>query len=222
MRRGTTLVEAIIFGAIASLVAVGLIGLLTKGSKIVELGRQASSSASDLKILLETLSEDAAELVYLEGRDPYVSGGATKLAFVVRSSRSESGLGAPPGGSTGLRRIEYRVDGTEKLKSVIRAVTHVGPGGPAGNPAEHRLVSKGIKSLKVWPVAAIPVAGKYELAFAAENPAKEQGATVACLVVEAVLGEAAGDAAIEQTATKVVTKLWCRNRLLELSRGSLR
>lgn len=224
MRRGTTLVEAIIFGAIASLVAVGLIGLLTKGSKIVELGRQTASSASDLKILLETLSEDAAELVYLEGDGAPWVGGTGKLAFVVRSTRSESGLGAPPAGGTNLRRIEYRVEGSEKLKDVVRAVQLMGPGGPVGNASEHRLVTKGVSTLRVWPIAAIKApANGYSFIAANTQEAKEQGATVACFVVEVEAGEAAGKTAMEQqTSTKVVTKLWCRNRMLELSRGALR
>lgn len=225
-RSGTTLIEAMIFGAIASLVFVGLIGLISRGSKIVELGRRTSSSGTDLKILLETLSEDCAELVYLENdANFYTSATAgSKLAFVVRSTRAESGLVTPPAGSTGLRKIEYRLEGTEKLKDVIRAVTVMGPSGPVGSPADHTLVKKGLASLKAWPVAAVPKAGgKYELIFAKEPVAKQAGATVACLVVEVVAGEAAGETGIEsQTVTKLATKLWCRNRLLELSRGSLR
>lgn len=223
-RRATTLVEAIIFGAVASLVVVGLIGLLSKGSKIVELGRRTSSAGSDLKVLLEVLSEDAAELVYLENDGkPYL--GTGKLSFVVRSTRAESGVAASPTGSTGLRRIEYRLDGTKKLKDVMRTVTPLGATAPVGSPSEHRLVTEGIASLKVWPVAAVPAGGKYELTFADKAPAKEQGATVACLVVEVVAGEAVSDKPLDienSTVAKVVTKLWCRNRLLELSRGSLR
>ena len=217
-----TLVESIIFGAIASIVAIGIIGLLSRGSKIVELGRQSSSASSDLKLLLETLSEDASELVYLDN-DGKKFDGTGKLSFVVRSTRSEAGLGAPPTGTTGLRRIEYRIEGNEKLKDVIRAVTQLGPNGAAGTAAEHRLVTHGVASLKVWPVAAIPAGPKYELMFADADPTHKAGATVACLVVEVTVGEPAGDKSMEtQTAAKVVTKLWCRNRLLELSRGSLR
>lgn len=224
MRRGTTLVEAIIFGAIASLVAVGIIGLLTKGSKIVELGRQTASSASDLKIVLETLSEDAAELVYLENDGKPMVAAGDRFSFVVRSTRSETGLGAPPSGGTGLRRIEYRLEGTEKLKDVIRSVQQMGPGGPTGNASEHRLASKGVATLKIWPAAFVlaPVNG-YSIMPVTDARSKAQGSTVACLVVEIVVGEEAGKTAIEQqTSTKVVTKLWCRNRMLELSRGALR
>lgn len=224
-REAATLVEAIIFGAIASLVFVGLIGLLSKGSKIVELGRRTSGSSTDLKILLETLSEDAAELVYVENDgNPYSSeAGGSKLAFVVRSTRAESGLPDAPAGATGLRRIEYRLEGTEKLKDCIRAVTVMGPSGPVGAPVDHALVRKGIGSLKVWPVAAIPVAGKYKFTMAKQAAAKTGGATMACLVVEVSAGEASGDTAIEgQTVMKLATKLWCRNRLLEMSRGALR
>lgn len=224
MRRGTTLVEAIIFGAIASLVAVGLIGLLSKGSKIVELGRRQSGTGQDLKILLETLSEDCAELVYVENNgDPYL--GTGRLGFVVRSTRAETGLATPPNGSTGLRKIEYRLEGTEKLKDVVRTVTVLdGNRRPVGAGVDHTLVKAGVASLKAWPVAAVPKAGgKYELTFANTQPAKDVGATVACLVVEVAAGEASGETAIEsQTVTKLATKLWCRNRILELSRGSLK
>ena len=229
MRRGTSLVEAIIFGAIASLVVVGIIGLLSKGGKLVELGRRTSSSGSDLKIVIETLTEDTAELVFL-GNDgkPYLSTEpGAKLSFVVRSTRAESGLGAPPTGSTGLRKIEYSLEGDGTLKDVIRTVQMLGANNAAtGSVSKGVVVKKGVASLKVWPIAAVPQpAGGYLLAMVdiGSGPTKQAGATVACLLMELVAGEAAGDTAIEsQTTTKIATKLWCRNRILELSRGALR
>ena len=224
-RSGATIVEAMIFGAIASLVVVGVIGLVTKGSKLVELGRRTSSTSSDLKIVLETLSEDAGELVYLENNGKAYSSteGGTKLSFVIRSTRAES-LPAPPAGSTGLRRVEYRLDGTDKLKDCIRTVTQLGPGNSAAGSHEHVLAKKGVGSLKVWPFAAVPVGqGKYQLAQADSGPAGQPGATAACLLVEISAGEAAGDNSQDsQTVTKLATKLWCRNRVIELSRGALR
>lgn len=225
-RRGTTMVEAIIFGAIASLVFVGIMGLLSRGSKFIELGRRSSSSATDLKIIMETLSEDAAELVAIEGGGKaYDSKNGGKLSFLVRSTRIEK-AGAPPQGSSGLRRIEYRIEGTEELKDCIRKVTALGadPKGAGGTPSEHTLVKKGVVSLKVWPVAAIPRTGQpYGLALADADGFDKQGATMACLVVEVGIGAAAGETSTEkQTASTVVTKLWCRNRILELSRGALK
>jgi len=224
-RRATTIVEAVIFGAIASLVVVGIIGLVTRGSKLVDFSRRTSATSSDLKNVLEKLSEDAAELVYLDnsGKAYDSSQGGTKLSFVVRSTRSES-LPAPPSGATGLRRIEYRLDGSDKLKDCIRTVTQLGPNNQAAGSTEEKLAVKGVSSFKVWPIAAVPQAGgKYVLSLADAQPAGLGGATVACLLVEVSAGEASSDSALEsQTVTKLATKLWCRNRVIELSRGALR
>lgn len=220
-QRAATIVEAMIFGAIASVVVIGVIGLLSRGSKIIELGRRTAGSATDLKLVVETLSEDVAELVYVDNDGkPYDSQAGGKLSFVVRSSRVEKGGAAP-----GLRRLEYRLTGDGELKDVMRAVTPLDAGGAAaGNAAERTLVRKSVARLRAWPVAAVPRASQpYGLQMASEQGAHAKGATMACVVLEVSIGEESGKTTMEkQTHVKVVTKLWCRNRLLELSRGALK
>jgi hypothetical protein len=222
------MVEAIIFGAIASLVVIGIVGLLSRGSKIIELGRRTSGTATDLKLVIETMGEDIAELVHVDDKGAAYdsSSPSSKFSFVVRSSRKESGLPDAPTGATGLRRITYRLDGDGELKDVMRAVQVLdGSEQPFGNASERTLVRKSVAKLRAWPIAAVPRPGKpYGLKLASvEDPAHKKGATMACVVLEVSLGQDSGKTSIEkQTQTRIVTKLWCRNRVLELSRGSLK
>jgi hypothetical protein len=222
---GTTLVEMVLFGAVASVVMVGMIGLLSRAGTFLELGQRTSGSQGDLKILMESLSEDSAELLYLEGSggvyDSNAAGSA--LTFVIRSSRVEAGL--PTANTPSLRRVEYRIEGGGTVRDCVRTVTPLtAPGKTAGPPASHRLVQSGIVRLQAWPVAAIPKGDSYRLVMATDPAARAPGATVACLVVDVSTGaRAPGKTAMDaQPVTALVAKLWCRNRVMELARGALR
>lgn len=220
MKRGTSLIEMVLFGGIASVVLVGIVGLLARGSKFVELGRRTSSAQVDLRSVLEVLSEDAGELVQFEGGggEMNASGG---FSFLIKSSRAERGIAA---GQTSLRKIEYKLEGTEALKDVVRTVTVQGGGGGGGS---ERIVKGGVASFKVWPIAVVPKGASYVLKPASDAQARQPGAAPACLVVEIAAGSIpAGGAPLNQLeqdqAATIVTKLWCRNRVIELARGALR
>lgn len=220
-RRGVTLVEAMIFGAIASIMLVGIIGLLTKGTTILELGRRTSGSANDFRSVLETMSEDVAELVYLEGSGGAADAAGGGITFVIRSSRAERGIG---GGAASLRRVEYKLTGTEDPRQVTRTVTvlSAGPAG-GGSSGPQQITRSGIATLKAWPVAIVRrPAGGYALALATDGRAGQAGASVACLVVQIADALPPRVKTIENKARmSLVTKLWCRNRVLELARGVL-
>lgn len=221
-RRAVTLVEAMIFGAIASILLVGIIGMLTKGSTILELGRRTSGSATDFRSVLETMSEDVAELVYLEGPGAAADAAGGGISFVIRSSRAERGIG---GSAASLRRVEYKlVKSGDEPGQVTRTVTVLG-GGPAGGGSTGalKITRSGIATLKAWPVAIVPKPpGSYALALASDGRARQPGASVACLVVHIADALPPRDLAIEDKARMaLVTKLWCRNRVLELARGVL-
>ncbi|MBI4868901.1 MAG: hypothetical protein HY816_18330 [Candidatus Wallbacteria bacterium] len=223
--RAATLIEMIFFGAIASIVLVGVVGLLSRGGRLLEVSRRTSGAQVDLRVLLETLTEDANELVYLEDPAPLDSSGTGEptLKFVVKSTRNESGLSVPPAPS--LRRVEYKLgapDGATKLRDCTRTVTLVGGSGGGGGGAP-RTMARSIARMRVWPVAAIPLPDKrYNLVAAADDRAKLPGATVACLVVDVTVGMPSGETSADASSvTSVVTKLWCRNRVLEIARGGL-
>lgn len=213
-RRAVTIIEMVLFGAIASGVIIGIVAILTKGTKILELGRRSSGSQTDFRLVLETLSEDVAELVHLEtgaGGEMDAAGGGIK--FTMRSSRAERGIS---GGTASMRRVEYKiVDG-----DVVRTVTVIDAGGGSG---ESRLTRSGIGKLKAWPVAAVPKTGNgFTLCPATDSRADKAGATVACLVVEISDSLAQREQTLEnRPKSSLVTKLWCRNRVLELARGVL-
>lgn len=246
-RAGTTVIEILFFSAIASIVIIAVMGLLSRGTNLFTRGRQISASQNDLRIVLEYLSEDAAELVFLDvGK--YDSGtSGTNFSFVTKSSRKEKDLDPD---HQGLRRVVYTVEGSGTLKSVTRAVTLLDEGGNAiggQGPSSRTLVRDGIKHLKIWGIAALPKpppapgatplpgptyslkpANPQDPADAVGNSSnaqstKAKGTTVACLVVDISAGEAASEKAIDkQSTSRIVTRLWCRNRILEVSRGALK
>ncbi|MBI3893495.1 MAG: hypothetical protein HY303_18410 [Candidatus Wallbacteria bacterium] len=225
-RGAVTLIEMMFFGAIAAIVLVGAIGILSKGSHILEVGRRTSGSQVDLRLLLETLSDDANELVYLEDGAAMDSGGSggDSLKLVVKSTRNEVGLTVPPAPS--LRKIEYKLGAVEprtKLRECTRTVSVVDPGTAGGGTPVTRTVARSIAKMRVWPVAAIPLPDKrYQLVAASDNRAKQPGATVACLVVDVTVGLPSGTASSDSSSvTSVVTKIWSRNRVLEIARGGL-
>jgi hypothetical protein len=223
-RNGTTLVEALIFGAVAMVVIMGVIALLTRGGRIMDLGRRTSSAQIALRTFIETLDTDAGELLYLaDGITSYDSSDQAKtFAFYVRSTRPERGIASAETDRPRLRRIEYKVEGTGESKDLIRSVKLEGPGTPG--TGQRTLVQAGISRLRIRPVIAIRQGPGYKLAMASDPAAELPGSTPMCLVVEVQTGEKVklSDQAIdEQPLTNVVTKLWCRDRISELSRGAL-
>ncbi len=225
-RRGLTVVELALFGALGTVVLVGAVGTLARSTKLAEISRRTGGAQIELRLTLETLAEDVAETVWFEDAAPFDSSSAASgpgFRFVVRSTRTESGLAAPAGPS--LRRVEYRLmapAGASGERDLSRSVTLVGPAGGAGST---RTVSRGVARLRLWPIAAVPVSSskRYNLVAAAEPAARAPLATPACVLVACDVGEALGSTRLEQTpAASLVTKLWCRNRMADLSRGGLR
>ena len=236
--------EMVLFWTIGSMVLVIMIGLLSRGGKILELGRRTSGSQGDLKILVETMTEDAAELLCLTGSgqsfDSAVA--ATSFSFVVRSSRAEfdgppSPIGilgliqidqsstVPMAGGGGLRRVEYRLDGTGPLVDCIRTVTPLtNTLTPSAAAVTRTIVQKGIQRLQIWPVAAVLQGTSYRLTMATDPAAANPGSTVACLLVDVTAGQQGpGNSDLDTSPiTALVTKLWCRNRIMEIPRGVLR
>ncbi len=225
--RGFTLVEALLFGGIASVVLIGIIGLLSRGGKLLGISRSASGAQIELRILMERMSEDVAELVYLEDGDPFDSDTSTPdrgLRFIIRSTRKERGM-SPPDTPT-LRRIEYRAgapDSGSNLRECVRSVELLADDGSVKEDST-QILARELKSLRLWPLAAVPRPdGRWDLAAPTDARATQAGATVACMVVDITVGRPAGDTSLEQMpVTSIVTKLWCRNRILELARGGLR
>ena len=222
---GFTLIEMMFFGAIGAIVLVGVIGLLSRGGRILEVSRRTSGAQVDLRVLLETLTEDANELVYLEDAAPLDTGGSGEpsLKFVVKSTRNETGLNTPPAAS--LRKIEYKLgapDATTKLRDCTRTVALLNAG-PAGGGQASRILARTIARMRIFPVAAIPLPDKrYHLVAASDDRAKQPGGTVACLVVDVTVGMPSGTTSADaSSATTVATKVWCRNRVLEIARGGL-
>jgi len=221
VQSGMTLMEMMMFSAIGIVVIITMVGLLTQGSKLLGIGRRASGTQGALRQLLETLAEDAAELVSLENNGaPYDSAGGGTFSFVIRSSRNEGGYGGP----AGLRKVEDKLEGTGELKDCVRTVTEVGGGGAT---VTHKVATDAITLLKIWPMAVVrSTAGgpRYQVTAANAAGADDPGSTVACLVVDVSAGQGVGDQVTDlenQPVTAIVTKLWCRNRIAELSRGAL-
>lgn len=215
-RRAFTILEMIFFGAIASAILIAIVGLLARGTKLFELVRRTSGTQVDLRSVLETLSEDAAEIVQFEGTGAMVDVAST-LTFDIRSSRAERGI---PAGKTSVRKISYQLTGADKLKDVVRTVTDTG-----GSATSETIVRAGVASFKVWPVAAIPKPPAFVLAPGDAPAAHQAGATPACLVVEISAGQEVAGGTVQldrESLSTIVTKLWCRNRVLELARGALK
>lgn len=213
----------LLFAAIASIVLGGIFAILTHGTKVIEIARRTSSSQTDLRVMLERMSEDAAELLYLEDTGPFdseVSPAGQPFRFVVRSTRAEKGLSVPDDPS--LRRVAYRVsppDAETGLRELERKVTLLGPSAEETSGT----LSQSLRRLRLWAVAAAPRPDRgFDLVSAGDARARVPGASVACLVAEVSLGRPAGEGSAESTpATTLLTRLWCRNRVLELPRGGL-
>lgn len=217
------------FSGIAVVVILGIMALFSSGTNLFTRGRQISASQNDMRILLEYLSEDAAELVYLDGDKYDSTGSGQNFSFVIKSSRKERGFSTQEN-TQGLRRIQYSLEGTGKLRSLARTVTRLDDAGNAGGGGEKKtvLVRDGFKHLKIWGIAAIPTGAtgqpwpSHKLKVANQD-SKVKGATVACLVVDACAGEPGSEKAVDkQSQTHLVTRVWCRNRILEVSRGALK
>lgn len=220
-RRGTSLIEMVFFGGIASIVLIAIVGMLARGSRFVELGRRTSGAQTDLRAVLEVLAEDAGECVQLEGAGGEMDA-AGGFSFLIRSSRAEKGI---PAGQPSLRKVEYKLEGTDPLKDVVRTVTVQGGGAGGGTP--ERLVRAGISKFHAWPIAVVPKGNSYVLKPATDGQARQAGASIACLVVEISAGQlpSGGPAANQlesDLVSTIVTKLWCRNRVMELARGALK
>ena len=222
---GFTLTEIVLFGAIAITVLIGIFGLLSRGSRILEIGRRTSSSQNDLRTVIERLTEDANELVYLDKDGSIYEGTGTPLTFFVNTSREERGLSDP---KAGLRKIEYALEGSGELKSLKRTVTVIN--GTGSTPLPPRIiVESALKEFKVWSLVAVPNSGgppSYKLKLASESSESDKGATVACFVIDVSAGlpavKGAQEAMEKQPEARIVTRLWCRNRVLELARGALK
>lgn len=223
--RGVTLVEMLMFGGIGIAVMLTMVGFLTQGTRLLGVGRRTSATQGALRVLLRVMAEDAGELVHLEnsGKD-FDSSQDPALTFVIDSNRTEPGLTATE--ESGLRRVSYRLVGSGALKSVERRVEKL-----SGQPGSstRTLAREAIRSLKVFFVSAYRNSGsgqpRYRLTRGTTAEAKRPGSTPVCLVVDVEAGEGVGfeETEIERAPiTSIVTKLWCRNRVLELARGGLR
>lgn len=208
----------VLFGGIASILLIAVISLISRGTKFVELGRRTSGAQTDLRTVLELMAEDVGEMVQLEGTGGEMDA-AAGFSFLIKSSRAEKGIDA---GKPSLRKIEYKFDGAGPLKDVVRTVTV--QGGPGGGGSE-RLVRAGVTKLKAFPIAAVPKASSFVLKPANDGQARQPGATPVCLVIEISAGQALPGATVQleqDQVSTIVTKLWCRNRVMELARGALR
>lgn len=223
--RGMTLVEIIVFGAIGIALVLTVIGFLTQGTRLLSIGRKTSGIQTALRILVGTLSEDAAELVHLVGDGkPWDSGTGGSFSFVISSNRTESGLT----GSGTQRQITYSLEGEGVLKTIVR---HVQVQGSAPSETRQELARNSISRIRIWPLSAFrntatdPGAPRFLLVEARDPLAHRPGSTVVGIVVDIQAGEGVGsaeDAVERQPIAALVTKLWCRNRILELARGGLR
>lgn len=227
LRKGFTLTEALVFGAIGVGVLLMVIGFLTRSSALIGSSRETSATQNTLRILLATLGEDAAEIVHLDapGGD-YDSNGSGKLSFVVHSRRAERGLAGT--GEAGLRRIEYVLEGSGSSRTCFRTVTKLD--GTTGTTRD-AVGDADLTRLRVFPLVAFrnptpaPNQPKYFVARGNAGEAALPGSTPVCLVIDVQAGEAVGFQRTEiekAPITSIVTKLWCRNRVLELARGGLR
>lgn len=227
-RRAFTLAEAALFGALALLVAGTMVALATRGGWLLELSRRSAGSAEELRVLMETMTRDAEELAYVESGEPFDSTqpGPNGFRWIVRTSSDEPGM-SPPKPAT-LRRIEYKLGppaANTGLRTCERTVEIAAQGATAANSGRRRLATM-VSRLRIEPLAAVPARGPsggaplFHLARALDPEARSPGAALICLLVELEIGLPAGERAIEETtAISTVTKLWCRNRLLELPRG---
>lgn len=226
-RRGFTLVEALVFGLIGFGVLMLVVGFLTRSSQLIGVGRETSAVQGTLRQLLATLGDDAGEMVHLDapGAD-YDSNTGGKFSFVIHSRRAERGL--PGTGEAGMRRVEYTLEGTGSNRTCFRTVTKLD--GTSGTVRES-VGDADLTRLRICPLVAFrnpsPAPGqpRYFLTRGNAPEAGVPGSTPVCLVIDVQAGEAIGNQKtdIDKAAiTSIVTKLWCRNRVLELGRGGLR
>lgn len=213
--RGVTLVELLVFSAIASLVLMAAIGFLVRGGRIIGLGQQSSAAQIELRSLLEALTRDVEELEHLEQPGEYDSaagGGSAALAFTIVTPRPQGG--GPGAGS--FARVLYRcvADGPGGARCERSAAK-------GGAPPEVRTVARSVTRLRLVPMVAVPDPLRHFRIVASTDPAcRAEGAGPICILADISIGQESKAQTVGQApVTSVAAKLWCRNRLLELARG---
>lgn len=216
---GLSLVEALLFGAIASFVLIAAVGLLTRGTRLLELSRRSSSAHGEARILLETLAKDLEQLVSLESPAGLESAaGPLDFAFVTETD----GVGAPRS-----ERVEYRLVGSANQARTRVCWRKSSSAASPGASGSDEPLCRSVRWLRLAPVvvrrrSAVAAGPLFDLLPANAPAAGLDGTSVAFVAVDLGVGEPTGTQQIDSSTTvALTTKLWCRNRLLELGRDGI-
>ena len=220
-RSAFTLIEAVVFVLIGVVVILLALDLFTGSERVLRSAGRTAGAQVELQGFIETLAADVEELAYFQDAPPLeVPGGAAgQLKLAIVSNRAESGLAAAP--RPELRAVTYAFapSKTKGCSQVSRTVARLKPSGQltevvATGTARH--VADALAYVKVVPFAWTPVPGTgWRLCAASE--AKQDGAGAACISLTVKVSEPSGDA-LPGGDLGLTTRLWCRGRLLSLTR----
>lgn len=222
--RAFTLVEILIVSALIVVVLYAAYKVFISTGRTLDRARRSAGSQIELENLLEQLTIDAQELVFLEKTTDLVATGSSApgeaYRFAIRSGRAEAGLTALAGQATSLRRVSYQLQAGKFGLDMKRSVVALDPSGGINSvqgTETSRVLSRGILEFKVVPLVWGPAGGgKYAIGPASGPLANVEGSGVACLCVTVKVGEAVPSPEMEKDLPYLSTRLWCRDRLLQL------
>lgn len=223
-RRAFTLVEVIVFFLVAVIAILILLDFFTGSGRILKRAQRTAAGQAELQTFMEVLATDLEELAYFKEAKPLEvkDGGSGKWELAILSNREETGLTRP--NAPELRQVTYEFSASKQRgrSKVTRSVAQLKPGGKldekltTGGSSQ---VGDAISECKIVPFMWTPVPGTgYRLANASDASANEAGAGAACVSLTIKISEPAGDKDKEGGDIGLTTRLWCRARLLALSR----
>lgn len=222
--RAFSLVEIVVFFLIAVIVLLIALDFFTGSGRIMKRAQRTAAGQSEIQTFVEILATDVEELAYFKEAKPLEvkEGGSGKWELAILSNREETGLTRPA--APELRRVVYEFSASRQSgrSKVTRAVAQLKPGGKldetltTGGASQ---VGDSISECKIVPFLWTPVPNTgYRLASASDASANEAGAGAACVSLTVKVSEPAGDKEKEGGDLGLTTRLWCRARLLALSR----
>lgn len=224
MRRAFTLVEIVVFFLIAVIVLLLAMDLFSGSGRLLKQASRTAGGQVELQNFVETFATDIEDLAYFKEAPnlDLKGGGSGKFEFAVVSNRTESGLDAAP--QPELRSITYEFAASRQpdCMTVSRTVAQLKPAGKLEDKVKtgaSRQIADSIQSCKIVPFAWGPVKGTgWRLCAVTDPLAKEEGAGAACVSLSVAVSEPAGDKDKEGGDLALTTRLWCRGRLLSLTR----
>lgn len=224
MRKAFSLLEIVVFFLIGVIVLLIVLDFFSGSGRILKRAQRTAAGQAELQTFVEALATDLEELAYFKEAKPLEvkEGGSGTWELVILSNREETGLTRP--GAPELRQVTYEFSASKSSgrSRVKRTVAQLKPGGKIDDKLTtggSNQVGDSISECTIVPFVWTPVPGTgFRLANARDASAHEAGAGAACVSLTVKVSEPAGDTEKEGGDIALTTRLWCRARLLALSR----